>query len=66
MLRIPHILSTAVLAACAMSLLDSTTHSDASAAAQPPQSSIQQGAVSAMTISDMKPIQSSQPQRWVF
>lgn len=66
MLHTTQILSTAVIAACVMSLLDSTANLEASATAQPTQATIQRNAVPAMTVSDMAPIQSQQPQRWVF
>ena len=61
-----HLLSTAVMAACAISLLNSPTKSEASAKAYPTQATIQRSAVPALSVSDMGPIQSPQPQRWVF
>lgn len=66
MLRTSQILSTAVMVACVMSLLESTANSEASATVKPSQATIQRSAVPAMTVSDMAPIQSQQSQRWVF
>jgi hypothetical protein len=67
MLRPAHFLSTAVLAAFAIPLLDAMPKAEqksATAALAP--MSINRVAVPAKTISNTGPLQTAEPQRWVF
>lgn len=67
MLRPAHFLSTAVMAAFAMSLLDSAPRSEqTSVTAKPSPVAIHRTVMPANTISNPGPNQQVQPQRWVF